>query len=54
MTEEEQKMIDDCQNRDFLLGEWEAKFIDDIEARGEPLTEKQHAKLTQIWDRVTS
>lgn len=54
MTEEEQQMIEDCQRRESMLGEWEAQFIDDIDARAKPLTEKQHDKLHQIWDRVTS
>ena len=53
MTEEENQMIQDCIRREGRLGDWERNFIDSLEVRGEPLTSKQHDKLTQIWERVT-
>ena len=57
MTEQEQ-MIEDCQQRESRLSDWERKFIDDIDQRlgvgGESLSEKQADKLESIWDRVTT
>ena len=57
MTEQEQ-MIEDCQQRESRLSDWERKFIDNIDQRlgvgGESLSEKQADKLESIWDRVTT
>lgn len=49
-------MIDDIQQRESKLSEWEASFVADLDSRidcGKSLTEKQDAKLEEIWDRVT-
>lgn len=53
MTEEELLMVEDCLNRYEKLSDWENQFLDDISRRAEPLSERQHDKLTQIWERVT-
>ena len=53
MTDEEQTMWDDCVNRYEQLTDWEVDFLDDLDSRAEPLSPKQHDKLTQIWERVT-
>lgn len=54
MTEEQDQMVKDCAERADKLDSWSASFIDDL-MRKEPatLSEKQDAKLTEIWERVT-
>ena len=52
MNEEQRQMIEDCENRSERLSDWESLFIDDI-SRLDDLTEKQSAKLGDIWDKVT-
>ncbi len=50
-------MIDDCEDRESQLSEWEAGFIDSIREwveKGRSLSPKQDEALTRIWDRVTS
>jgi len=52
-----QQMIEDCQDREHKLSEWEVNFIaslDESLGKGKNLTEKQEEKLNTIWDRVTS
>lgn len=54
--EEIVQMIEDVMARDHKLSEWEVEFIDSVDTqlrRGQTLTEKQDARLTQIWERVT-
>lgn len=49
-------MIEDCQNRQEKLSDWEVGFIDSIDARlgdGHSLTELQQSTLEKIWDRIT-
>ena len=49
-------MIKDINIREDQLNEWESTFIADIEERvlsGRVLTEKQEAKLDDIYERVT-
>lgn len=56
MTEHEQ-MVDDCENREERLTEWERGFIDSIGKvlrEGGTLTERQAETLDRIWERVTS
>lgn len=54
--EEWPDMIEDCQQRESKLSDWERSFIDSIEqqlARGGTLTEKQREQLDCIWEKVT-
>lgn len=49
-------MIEDCQQREEKLSDWDRGFIDSIEqrlSRGGTLTDKQRDTLDAIWDRVT-
>lgn len=42
-------------SRHDYLSDWEAEFLDDISVRleaGKGLTDKQQAKLNDIWKRV--
>ncbi len=49
------QMIQDCENRESKLTEWEVDFIADITEKVEyGLTEKQIEKLESIWERVTA
>lgn len=54
--EEHQQMVEDCENRESKLTEWEAGFIQSIREqldRGRALSEKQAQTLDSIWERVT-
>lgn len=54
--DEHATMIEDCQNREEKLSDWEREFIDSIEtqmARGQSLTPKQVDVLDRIWEKVT-
>lgn len=56
MTEHE-KMIEDCENRDSQLSDWEREFIDSIKKRmadGHSLTQKQADRLDEVWKKATS
>lgn len=56
-TDEIAQMIEDVENRSSKLNDWETGFIDDITVkfgRGKGLSPNEDAKLTEIWDRVTS
>ena len=49
-------MIEDCQNRESKLSDWEAQFIDNIDSQirdDGSLSEKQQEKLEQIWEKIT-
>lgn len=49
-------MIEDCQQRESSLTDWERSFLDSIEqqlSRGGMLSEKQRDRLDAIWERVT-
>lgn len=49
-------MIQDCENRESKLTDWERSFIDSISTRlgnDNRLTTKQEELLEQIWERVT-
>lgn len=54
--DEHAQMIEDCENRESKLSDWERSFIDSISkqmADGRTLTEKQAERLDAIWERVT-
>ncbi len=49
-------MVEDCENRESKLTDWERSFIDSISTQLEssrPLSEKQAERLDAIWDRIT-
>lgn len=49
-------MIQDCENRESKLTDWERTFIDSISmhiGNGNSLTPKQSGLLETIWERVT-
>ena len=53
---EQAQLIEDCENREEKLSDWERGFIDSIGrqlASGVLLTDKQVEKLETIWERVT-
>lgn len=50
-------LVEDCENRESRLTEWEIGFVDSIRHRLEkelPLSAKQTEMLDKIWERVTS
>ena len=57
MDDDELKwMFKDIRQREDQLNDWETGFIGDVEERflsGRALTEKQEAKLNDIYERVT-
>jgi len=57
MREEWETLIEDCENREENLTDWERGFIDNIKRQvlaGHGLSQKQETRLNEIWDRVTS
>ncbi len=49
-------MIEDCENRESRLNDWETNFIDSIRNTLESigaLTIKQTETLENIWEKVT-
>lgn len=51
------QLVDDCEQRESRLSDWDRKFLDSIRRQieeGRTLTFKQQAKLDEIWDRATS
>lgn len=60
MNEKYLVMIDEIREANGIvegitLSQWEEEFLDSIEDRlgdGLHLTEKQHDKLQEIWDRI--
>lgn len=53
---EQAQLIEDCENREDKLSDWERGFIDSIGrqmADGRALTDKQVERLEEIWERVT-
>lgn len=53
---EQIQLIEDCENHEEKLSDWERGFIDSIGkqlADGRSLTEKQVQCLEKIWERVT-
>lgn len=54
--DEHLQMVEDCENRESKLTDWERTFIDSIRAQLEadrPLSGKQRETLDSIWERVT-
>lgn len=54
--DEHQQMVQDCENRESKLTDWERGFIDSIGrqlAASKPLSEKQAETLDAIWERIT-
>lgn len=54
--DEHQQMVQDCENRESKLTDWERGFIDSISKQlteGRRLSEKQAARLDEIWERIT-
>lgn len=49
-------MVEDCENRESKLTEWERGFVDDMKhilGKGGGLNVSQASKLDEIWERVT-
>jgi hypothetical protein len=49
-------MVQDCENREEKLSDWERGFIDSLSsqlAKGRTLSERQVDKLNSIWERIT-
>jgi len=56
MTEHEQ-MVEDCEQRESRLTDWQRGFIDSIGKQlrdGRSLTSKQVEALDDIWERATA
>ena len=56
MTDTEQ-LIEDCENRESRLTDWERSFLDSIKRQienGRSLSVKQSDMLNTIWERVTA
>lgn len=54
--DENMTMVQDCENRESKLTDWERTFIDSIRRQlesGRGLSEKQRESLDQVWERVT-
>ena len=54
--EEFQQMLEDCEERESKLTEWEQGFIQSMRDkfdRGYPITEPMDETLTKIWEKVT-
>ena len=47
-------MIEECQEHEQRLSQWEREFIDSVDAQDYELTDAQFEKLSQIWRRVTA
>jgi hypothetical protein len=53
---DDMQLVEDCENRESKLSEWERDFIDSLKRQleaGRSLTVKQDELLNVIWDRVT-
>lgn len=56
MTEHEQ-MVEDCEQREDRLSDWERSFVDSVGKQlrdGRTLTAKQAEALDAIWERATA
>jgi hypothetical protein len=57
MNDEHLQLIEDCEDREDRLTDWERTFIDSVKRAlegGGALSEKQAEKLESIWERVTA
>ena len=51
------ELIEDCENRESRMTDWERGFVSSIRSRLEnllPLTGKQIETLSNVWERVTA
>ena len=56
-TTEHLQLIEDCENREERLTDWQRTFIDSIKqqiAQGRQLTERQSECLNECWERATA
>lgn len=56
-NDEALQLIEDCENRESRLTDWERGFVDSVKRQigsGRTLTEKQSDRLDEIWQRVTA
>ena len=56
MDEENLVLIQDCENREERLDDWERGFLDSIRRQLENnrrLTDAQETRLNAIWEKVT-
>lgn len=56
IASELQQQIEDCENREGRLDDWQRGFVDSVKkqlADGRGLSPKQEAKLDEIWESVT-
>lgn len=54
---EHQTLIEDCEARESRLSDWERSFIDSLGkqlADGRSLTDKQAARLDEVWEKATA
>ena len=54
--QEQIPMIEDCENRDTKMNDWQCGFIDSISikmADGKGLTVNEINKLNETWEMVT-
>lgn len=54
---EQLTMVEDCEERESKLTEWETGFLDSIRHRLEedkPLSDRQAETLDRIWQKVTA
>ena len=50
---EHNQMIEECEERDSRLSDWERNFLDSVSSQSYSLTEKQAATLESIHRKVT-
>lgn len=51
------QLVEDCENREDRMSDWERKFIDSISnqlEKGKTLSPKQIETLDNIWEKVTN
>lgn len=54
---ETMQLIEDCEARESRLSDWDGQFLDSLRRQleaGRTLSEKQDAKLNEIWERATA
>jgi hypothetical protein len=57
LAEDQLQLVDDCEQRESRLTDWERGFVDNVKARleaGRPLTPLQVKTLDEIWERATA
>lgn len=57
LISEQLTMVEDCEERESKLTEWETGFLDSIRHRLEedkPLSDRQAETLDRIWQKVTA